>query len=316
MFNIRKYEDRDLEQIQQIDFMMWLCLQWNGVCHKEDAFVAEKDGVILGAAALFYDGTWYYINQERIDIPAYRMQFEIAVRDAHAEKESEEESTESVTEILSEEMQKEVERALLKELKRHFGEIKKQYPDKKIVMRCWCEDTEKEEMQFYLEEGLTASNLVWVLGIDLTQQIPVYDVPAGIEIRKHEFEGDGMERYMEANELGFDGVKDAEEELRFRLGDENTVVFTAKDGEKVVSSTTVWSIQDGKSATENIFTIPEYRKQNIGRATLSYALQYLKEKGDTLATLTCVGDNLPAISMYLSMGYEVKYYLVEMHYTV
>lgn len=308
MFNIRKYEDGDLEQIQQIDFMMWLCLQWNGVCHKEDAFVAEKDGVILGAAALFCDGTWYYLDKDRMDIEAYRMQFEIVVRDAYVED----------SKYLTKEGKKDVERALLKELKRHFGEIKQQYPDKKLVMRCWCEDTEKEDMQMYLEEGLSANSITWVLGEDLKKEIPVYDVPEEIKIGKHDFDRDGMKSYMEANELGYDGVADAEEELRFRLCDEDTAVFTAMDGDKVVSSTTVWSIDKEirRSATENVFTIPEYRHQNIGRATLAYALQYLKDKGENIATLTCVGDNLPAINMYLSMGFELKYFLVEMHYTL
>lgn len=61
----------------------------------------------------------------------------------------------------------------------------------------------------------------------------------------------------------------------------------AKDGEKIASSVTVWHMSDERAATENVFTIPEYRRKKIGKATVVEALTYLKEKGYKKATLTC-----------------------------
>ena len=69
-----------------------------------------------------------------------------------------------------------------------------------------------------------------------------------------------MKAYFKANYLGFDNVQDPEGKLRFRLGDERTKVIAAQDCDKIVSSVTVWHINDDRAATENIFTIPEYRK--------------------------------------------------------
>lgn len=59
--------------------------------------------------------------------------------------------------------------------------------------------------------------------------------------------------------------------------------FHAQD--MVVASTTVWEIGDGRSAIENIFTIPDYRHQGIAKAIIS-------------------------------TGFQLKYNLYEMHYTL
>lgn len=68
-------------------------------------------------------------------------------------------------------------------------------------------------------------------------------------------------------------------ELRFRLGDEHTKIFVARNGKEVVSSVTVWRISDVRAATENIFTIPEYRRKKIGWKVVEKSLSYLKEQG-------------------------------------
>lgn len=298
MLKIRGYREEDLEGIKELDFMMWLCIQWNGTYHKEDAFVAVDDNNhVIGVAALYYDGTFYYIEENREDIPLYKMQFEIRIEEGC-------------------ENQDQVRRELLGALKKRFKEYKEKYPDKRMAMRCWMENDDVESMKFYLGEGFSGSDIIWVMGFDLTGTIPQYEIPQGITISEENFSRLTVKDYQEADERGNDGVQNSEDEFRFRLQGDSTKVFTAKDGDKVVSANIVWGIGDGQSATENVFTVPEYRHRNIGRSTLSYALNYLKGNGQTLATLSCKGDNLPAINMYLSMGYELKYYLVEMHYTV
>lgn len=290
--NIRKFEQRDLEQLKELDHMMWMGLQWNKIYHAEDTFVCEEDGTLLGMGTLIYDATWYYLEDARKDIPIYRMQLEIRAREC--------------------EDKKLVRRSLLHTLQEHFAKYQRQYPDKKLAMRCWCVDQDKEEMQFYLENGFYANNVILVMGFDLTKDIPNYEYPKTVTIGKHDFAEDGMNAYMRANGLGF-GVPDAEAELRFRLGDQNTVVFTARDEDEVIAATTVWALGDHRSAIENIFTIPAYRRQNLSRAVVSHGLQFLKERGDKLATLTCVGDNLPALTLYISMGFQLNYHMLAMH---
>lgn len=57
MIEIRQFTNSDLADIEEMDNMLWLQLQWNKAFHHEDAFAAVEDGIVAGAAALFYDGT-------------------------------------------------------------------------------------------------------------------------------------------------------------------------------------------------------------------------------------------------------------------
>lgn len=76
--NIRNVNESDYETIQQLDFMMGLRMQWDSAYHKEDQFVSVNDeGEIIGAASLFWDGTWYYLNKKDVNLPLYRMQIDI-----------------------------------------------------------------------------------------------------------------------------------------------------------------------------------------------------------------------------------------------
>lgn len=55
-----------------------------------------------------------------------------------------------------------------------------------------------------------------------------------------------------------------------------------------------------KSATENIFVLPEWRRKGIAKAVITEALKFLKNKGKSEATLSVFGDNGRAISLYKS----------------
>lgn len=297
MIRIRAFEKKDLEEIRQINFLLGLSLEWNGAYHAEDAFVAVDEGErVVGAAALFWDGTWYYLDKAEANLPSYRMQMEIAIAEECTGK-------------------KEVKQRLIAMEKEHFAEYKKKYPDKELCLRCWCEDTAREEMQELLESGFTAYGITMVLGYDLTGEIPAERMLPEVTIGLHNCDAEGIRAYLTANEAGYDGVQDSADEFCFRLQGEGTAVLSAVDaGGKVVSSCTVWTIGEGRYATENVFTIPEYRRRGIGSETLYAALRYLKEKGGKQATLTVVGKNRRAIAMYLKMGYRLVYNMYEMHY--
>lgn len=294
---IRNLEDKDLDQIQQIDFLTWLSVQWNKSFHREDCFVAvADDGIVLGISALAYDGTWYYLDSDRKDIDKYLCQITLEMSEAY-------------------ESEVEVKDALLWALKNRLREQKKKYQDKTLAIRTWCDSDDINEQQFYLRHGFGEDTIKWILKYNLSKEIKEYDIPDNIVIEEHSFEGDGMKRYSTANGLGY-GVPDSEDEMWFKLQGGDTNVYVAKDGDTIVSSTTIWKINDERYATENVFTIPDYRRKNIGRATLAYALQECRKRNAKIATLTCIGDNISAIAMYLGMGYEVMDHQIEMHFTL
>lgn len=299
MITITSFKDKYLTRLQEIDFMMWLSVQWNSTFIRENVFAAvDENDTLLGVCALSCDGTWYYLDKERNDIPLYRMQMELCTADDTDDSDV-------------------VERELINAVKQRMLEIKENYPDKKLCIRCWCTEKDNDYQQQLLELGFKGNNLTWIMGFDLEHTtIPKAEISENISVDMLDCTEDALNAYLEANCLGYDNVQDAEGELRFRLGDERTKIFTAQDCGKIVSSVTVWHISDDRAATENVFTIPEYRRRKIGLATVAEALSYLKEKGYKMATLTCVGDNVNAIALYNRIGYKVIGHLLEMHWDV
>lgn len=299
MITIKNFKDEYLAELQEMDFMMWLSVQWNSTFLRENVFAAvDEHDKLLGVCALSCDGTWYYLEDDRSDIPLYRMQMELCTKDELNNKDI-------------------VERELIHTAKERLLQLKEKYPDKKLCMRCWCTEREYDKQQQFLELGFTGHNLIWIMGFDLEHtEIPKVEIPGNISVDILDCTEESLKAYLAANYLGYDNVQDAEGELRFRLGDERTKIFTAQDCGKIVSSVTVWHISDDRAATENVFTIPEYRRRKIGLTTVVESLSYLKEKGYKMATLTCVGDNVNAIALYNRIGYKVIGHLLEMHWDV
>ncbi len=296
---ITQFTDKYQPELQEMNYMMWLSVQWNSTFCRENVFAAvDSDDRLLGVCALSCDGTWYYLSEERDDIPLYRMQMELCVREDSENKGA-------------------VEKELVNAAKMRLLAIKKNYPDKKLCIRCWCTEGEYDKQQQLLDLGFTGNNIIWIMGFDLENSaIPKAETADNISLNMLDCTDDGIKEYLSANYLGFDNVQDAEGELRFRLGDERTKILVAKDSETIVSSVTVWHISDERAATENIFTVPKYRRMGIGMATVATALQYLKDCGYKMASLTCVGDNAGAIALYRQIGYKVIGHLLEMHWEV
>lgn len=298
MITVRKYCIEDLDAISKINNFLSIELQWNKDFHDEDAFIALDDmGSIVGILALFYGNTWYYIEHNATHIPDYYMNIECHVIKGHSKE-------------------TEIKQLLYSKAKEHLADYKIKYPDKTIAIRCWTKDYNTDSIQFLLAEGFSAYGITPVLSYNLHDDIPTYTIPKNIKIGVHSFEGNGMQQYLTANALGFDNIQDSEAELRFRLNAPNTRVYTAKDGDTVVSSVTTWMINDSHSTTENIFTIPDYRHQNLARETIATVLRDLKSSGKDIASLTVLGRNTPAIHLYLGMGYTYSYSLFEMRYTL
>lgn len=293
---IREFQEEDLDSIQQINHMLWLCIQWNHSYHKEDVFIAEdsKAGVV-GVAALFWDGTWYYLNRENPNIVYYRMQMDIAVLPGYEKEEQ-------------------VREELITRQKLHFSKYEMKYPDKNLRLRCFIMANQKEEMQRLLKHGFTAYGIVPILAFDLNKDLPAPESMGSVDIGIHTCDEKGIQAYLAANEAGYDGIQDSEDDFRFKLNGEQVKVFAAKDQGRIVSSCTIWKLEEGHFATENVFTIPEYRRRGIGREMLLTVLRYLKEAGVKKATLTVTGGNKAALEMYRKIGYSLENVMYEMHY--
>jgi ribosomal protein S18 acetylase RimI-like enzyme len=288
---IRGYEETDLTQIQEINFILWLELQWHKEFEKENAFVALKGEQIVGVGALSYDASWHCMDLET----EHKLHMDVTLR---AESQNPDE----------------IKRGLIQTLLSKFRAYQESYPDKNLSISYWQESTQIEDMQRFLKEGFHMKGVTPVLKYDLTKEIKHVAIPSCIQIEALPIDEANVDAFIKATALANEGVPDSKAELWFRSGSETLKIFVAKDQDQIVSAVTLWDIGEGRAATENIFTIPAYRRQNIAREVIAAGLEDLKRRGNQIATLSMVGSNANAMKLYESIGYELMYLLIELRY--
>ena len=85
-------------------------------------------------------------------------------------------------------------------------------------------------------------------------------------------------------------------------------------GREVLSAVTLWPRRQKRAATEDIFCIPEYRRQHLTEELLDEAAGYLKEEGFRYAEMNAFSNNTEALALYKKTGYEVTGTLWEFVY--
>lgn len=89
-------------------------------------------------------------------------------------------------------------------------------------------------------------------------------------------------------------------------------IETPETGKLVVGMVVIWLILD-EAHIATIAVAPEYRQQEIGKKMLSTALSAVADLNICIATLEVRANNIAAINLYRSFGFEVagirpKYY--------
>ena len=85
---------------------------------------------------------------------------------------------------------------------------------------------------------------------------------------------------------------------------------------RIAGGISLWQVQPGRAATENIFVLPDHRRRGLGRGMIAAALGVCRDDGYTEATLTVEGGNLPALRLYHAIGYRMIGSMTELRYTV
>ena len=168
-------------------------------------------------------------------------------------------------------------------------------------------------MQFFLQKGFSICSVIPVLKYDLLQETKHYNIPDGVHINEYSFNNESIRKYFHADLIA-SGVPQSEADIKFMTGDPSFKCFVATCNSEVVGAISVWNITDKRAATENIFVIPSYRRNNIARELIATAFDELKGRGMEIATLSMSGTNLSAMKLYLSCGYSLYYNLIEMQY--
>ncbi|PIY80800.1 MAG: hypothetical protein COY80_01090 [Candidatus Pacebacteria bacterium CG_4_10_14_0_8_um_filter_42_14] len=82
--------------------------------------------------------------------------------------------------------------------------------------------------------------------------------------------------------------------------------FVAEDEGKLVGviQVEVSSVYKGRGSIDDLYLIAEYRNQGLGKQLMKVGLVWLKEKGVKKVGLAVHKDNLAAVKLYESFGFE------------
>lgn len=306
MLEIVDYSDEYDEDIKKLDELMYLEIKYHGDVVEESICLALYDGVFAGIGFLIAGSTFRQIDNR--ELPYYHL---------HAEYKA----------VTDTDYEVQVSQEILEDLKISFCDIRKRYPDKRLILRLWCGGSEAAYMEFLMYHGFRPMKVTPImlksLDGDIGLKINTCDEAAeylrsideSLVLREIKPQSDEklMREYMRTNGGAF-GVEDSEDELIFRLYSPDSHIFAVMQGDKVVASVTVWKVTRDRAATENIFCDENFRNRGITTAMLGYTFDYLRKSGFHEASLTVFGDNITAVRLYIGLGYEIMTTLIEMHY--
>lgn len=174
--------------------------------------------------------------------------------------------------------------------------------------KAFADSKDFEKITAFLQNGLYISNTMLVMEHDLTRLCEVED-----EDKVSLYDTWDLTEYLTANGLGF-GTSDPEEKVLEQLSNPNSNIYVLRVDGQVASSVTVWDYDEDTVATENIFTVPQFRENHYAWNLLNKVLWDIKARKKKKARLTVYGDDTVAIAMYLKMGYRLTGVLQEFMY--
>lgn len=296
---IRNYQDQDADQIGNFDFISMLAYRYNGDYTSENIFCAvSEEGDILASAHLAPDQSWELIqDKSKPKDFEFKLQLDLAINEKI---------------IVPQDAVEELMNAVIDRAKT----IRYQYPNKRVTIRHTISSDDIEEMDFFLSKGFIAKQNHLVMKRDLTAPIPHFPLPPNIKVINWKMETiEEQEKYLRAESAGDPfGICWSLNHLKWTKSGAEWDTFTAFNGNEVVGSVMTWGLGNKRSATENIFVLPDWRRKGIAKAIITEALVFLKNKGKTEATLGVFGDNKNAIALYQSLGYRMFYTIIEFGY--
>lgn len=167
-----------------------------------------------------------------------------------------------------------------------------------------------EEMQKYLEAGFAFGETEPVLRYQI-QNPGKANLPEPYRIEELQKKRSEIERYIAATAKAKEGVPDNMEEYLFHSNDDSFISYYITDGNDILAGINVCDMDDN-GATYNLFVLPEYRRKSFGDALLKRALEYMQERGYDLATTSLSGLDEEGMQLYLSFGYELESFFVQM----
>lgn len=292
---IRPLEKRDLAAVASLDGPLFAALQHHGDYALENTASLWQGEALLGVGCLKCHSSWH--------VPRDRELLRKMTLSLHVPPDLPED-------------EEEYRRGLLVEaLQRRFGDLAASEPKGQAALQAYVDAEDGPALQLLVEKGFFFNAVLPVMGRDLEDPLPEATLPEGLRIEELSLDEAGVARYLAADALAYrEAIPTSPEEIRFLRGRKDFHCFVALAGDEVVGSVSTWSAEDGRCETERIFVVPAWQRRGVAAALICHALRSLRDAGYTLATLTVRGTNQGAMALYTSLGYTLRFLLVEMLY--
>jgi ribosomal protein S18 acetylase RimI-like enzyme len=282
---IRNYISKDAEDISKFNFIFNLSYKYNADFKPENIFCAQIGDQVVASGHLEPTDSCEYLDNEGKDMN-YLHRFLIDTDSNGYDH---------------------IELDIFNRLVNRAYQISRAYPNKRIQISHACSHGDLKLLDFLLSKGFYHSFNYLIMKRDLTLPLPEYKINDEIEINRWAMETvEERELYLQAEKDSSDGESWSIARLNwFRSGPEwDTITAFYKD--RPISSCMTWGISSERSATEQIFTHPDWRRQGIASGTIIETLRFLRDKKQkSEATLGVIGSNQAAINLYKSLGYEL-----------
>lgn len=167
-----------------------------------------------------------------------------------------------------------------------------------------------EEMQKYLEAGFSFGETEPMLRYQM-QKPGRANLPEPYVIEELPKKRAAIERYIAATALAKEGVPDNIDEYLFHSNDDSFKSFYVTDGKDILAGISLWDTEES-GVTGDLFVLPRYRRKSFGDALLKTALECIRSRGYELAMTALSGQDEEGMQLYLSFGYELESFCVQM----
>lgn len=282
---IRRFTQNDLHAITQMDSFAALQIRRHGGLKPENIYCTIDGGRLTGFGFLILN---YGIARKGRHIVDFYINLGI--------KSTEKESSDIMDVLIS-----------------RFDEIKNLEPEQHMCLRICCGADEVRGIQFFLDKKFILSGVIPVFARSLSDDIPLYSPPNGVSIQELRLTSQNMEMYLGADFISSEDLS-SEAAVWFQINNPSHICNAAFYKKKLIGAVSFYDTISNKSACENIFVIPEFRKSGVGKALLSASLNTFKALDKKQTSMSLPGKNLPALRLCLSCGYSLDYNLLELLY--
>ena len=292
---VRTLTERDLPAVKKLDGPLFALLSGHGDCALENTAALWRQDELLGVGCLRCHASWHAPLERGL---VRKLTLSLHTREDMADAEEER-----------------IRGLLVDALKERTGTLAARESASQIAIQAYVDAEDGAVLQLLVEKGFSMDAVLAVMGRDLAEPLPGIAPVAGIRIAEMTLDEAGLAPYLAADaRANASGVPISPQEIRYLRHHQDFRCFVALAGDEVVGSVSTWGAEEGRGETEKVFVVPEWRRRGVAGAMLGHALHSLRDAGYQLATLTVRGSNRGAMQLYTSLGYTLRFLLIEMLY--